>query len=77
MDLHLWLDKQKGRARDLSLHLGVSKTAVSLWRANGIPLQHMPKIVEFTKGAVSIEDMAMRAIELRAANASKAESEAA
>jgi hypothetical protein len=66
MELHAWLDDKKGRARDLAAHLGVSKTAVSLWRANGIPVAYMPQIHDFTRGAVSIDEMVLHTVSRRA-----------
>ncbi len=72
MDLHTWLDAEKGRASALAQHLNVSKTAVSLWRENGVPMPHMLGVVEFTAGAVTVAEMAEHAIACRAAQKSAA-----
>jgi len=68
MDLHVWLDGEKGRAAALAEHLDVSRTAVSLWRDNGVPMPHMPAIVAFTGGKVTVEAMANHAIACRLAS---------
>ena len=55
MNLHTWLES-KGcpmTAAELAAFLGVSKTAVSLWRAGGVPIRHMDAIVAKTDGAVT------------------------
>jgi hypothetical protein len=65
MDLHTWLDARKGRSRDLAAHLGVSKTAVSLWRDNGVPVAYMPRINVFTGGEVGIDEMVMHTVARR------------
>ena len=68
MDLHTWLDKpeNKGRAVALAQYLAVSKTAVSLWRTNGVPINHMAGVLAFTEGAVDITSMAEHAMRCRA-----------
>lgn len=71
MELHTWLGAKHGRAKWLAEKLGVSKTAVSLWRANGVPVIYMPKIADLTAGDVSIEDMAIHASACRQDNAEK------
>jgi hypothetical protein len=59
MDLHEWLDKpeNKGRAAWLAEQLDRSKTAVSLWREEGIPLPLIPKIASLTFGEVTEAEM--------------------
>jgi len=66
MDLHTWLDAETGRASALADALGVSKTAVSLWRDAGVPLSHMPDIAKHTGGAVTVTEMAQHAVERKA-----------
>jgi DNA-binding transcriptional regulator YdaS (Cro superfamily) len=75
MQLHDWLDVRKGQASALADHLRVSKTAVSLWRISGVPMVHMPAVVEFTEGAVTVEEMAHHAIECRVKAAAAREAE--
>jgi hypothetical protein len=62
MDLHTWLDGDKGRATWLAEQLGRSKTAVSLWRNEGVPLALIPRIAELIGGAVTVEAMLMHAM---------------
>lgn len=61
MNLHEWLDKPEnaGKAVWLASQLGRSKTAVSLWRGDGVPLPLIPKIVELSGGEVT-EDAMLR-----------------
>jgi hypothetical protein len=46
MDLHTWLDDPGSRGRTIWLaeQLGVTKGAVSQWRAEGVPMKHMERI---------------------------------
>lgn len=68
MDLHQWLDipRNRGKAQELAQHLGVHKTAVSLWRDNGVPLDRMAEVSRFSKGVVKIKDMVEHAMAARA-----------
>lgn len=70
-NLHSWLDmpKNKGRAVQLAELLGVDKSAVSLWRGNGVPMRHMQAIVKFTKGKVTLTGLVLHAAACREANA--------
>ncbi len=70
--LHDWLDQPSnaGQAARLAEHLGVSRTAVSLWRASGVPLRHVNKVAEFT--GVSAADMLAHVVSLREARAREA-----
>lgn len=72
MELHDWLDLERGRAVKLAESLGASKAAVSLWRQNGVPIEFMPDIVSHTAGAVTEADMVAHAIRRRTANAAQA-----
>lgn len=69
MELHAWLDQERGRAIKLAESLGASKAAVSLWRQNGVPIEFMPAIVAHTEGSVTEADMVAHAIRCRQANA--------
>lgn len=64
MELHQWLDKpeNKGKAAWLAEQLNRSKTAVSLWRDEGVPLPLIPRIVEITEGAVTAHEMLQHAL---------------
>lgn len=57
MKLTQWMQQKRGRQTALAGHLGVTQSAVSQWRQNGVPVRHMPAIARFTRRAVTIEDM--------------------
>lgn len=61
MDLHTWLDKNDGKAAWLAAQLDRSKTAVSLWREQGVPLPLIPKVAELCP-EVTVEDMLAHAL---------------
>lgn len=69
MDLHTWLDRpeNKGKATELAIQLGRSKTAVSLWRVQGVPIVLFDPIVAFTNGEVTADAMLKHAIACRQA----------
>ncbi len=57
MKLNEWLDNEVGRTRNLAAHLKRSASAVSQWRTNGVPVDLMRSVRDFTNGDVSIEEM--------------------
>lgn len=57
MDLPTWLDADRGRLTALAAHFNLTQSAVSQWRTNGVPLNRMKAVREFTAGAVSLEEM--------------------
>ncbi len=72
MELHQWLDKPEndGKATWLAAQLDRSKTAVSLWREQGVPLPLIPRIAALTENVVTEEAMLRHA--MRCKTASKA-----
>jgi hypothetical protein len=64
MDLHTWLDQPEnsGKASWLAQEIDRSKTAVSLWRTEGVPLALIPKIAELIGRPVTVEAMLMHAM---------------
>ena len=60
---------EPGRARRLAEFLGCSKTAVSLWRENGVPMDRMQLASAFTDGAVTVDDMLRHAFLARSQGA--------
>jgi hypothetical protein len=64
---------EPGRARRLAEFLSCSKTAVSLWRDNGVPMDRMQPISEFTQGDVSVDDMLRHAFDARTRQATPPE----
>lgn len=69
MDLHTWLDlpENRGKAVWLAQQLDRSKTAVSLWREEGVPLPLIPRICELTDGAVTESAMLRHALACKTA----------
>jgi len=57
MNLNTWLEAEKGRSASLALHFGVSPAAISQWKRNGVPLDNMKAVRDFTEGAVTLEEM--------------------
>lgn len=57
MNLTSWLEAEKGRSAALAAHFVVSPAAVSQWKTNGVPLNNMKAVRDFTGGAVSLEEM--------------------
>lgn len=57
MNLNTWLDNEAGRAAKLANHFGRSASAVSQWRKNGVPVDFMKSVRDFTGGAVTLEEM--------------------
>ncbi len=57
MDLPTWLDGYRGRLTALAEHFGLTQSAVSQWRTNGVPLHRMKPVREFTDGEVSLDEM--------------------
>lgn len=57
MDLSTWLDADRGRLTAMAAHFGLTQSAVSQWRVNGVPLLRMKAVREFTGHQVTLEDM--------------------
>lgn len=76
MELHQWLDQpdNAGKAAWLADQLKRSKTAVSLWRTEGVPMPLMQRVSDLTEGAVSVDAMLKHAL---ACKTSKPAAEAA
>lgn len=56
IDLKTWLSLERGRAKALAAHLGVSKARMSQI-VRKVPREHLMAIRDFTGGAVSLEAM--------------------
>lgn len=52
-----WIKLVPGRASSAAAHFGVSASAISQWSVNGVPLQRMKAVREFTDGEVTLEAM--------------------
>ena len=57
MNFPNWLDADRGRLTALAAHFGLTQSAVSQWRTNGVPPQRMKAVRDFTGGAVTLDDM--------------------
>lgn len=55
-----WLDAERGRLTKVAAHFEVSPSAVSQWRVNGVPVDSMLALYEFTGKEVSLEEMLER-----------------
>ena len=69
MELHTWLEQPEnsGKAAWLADQLGRSRTAVSLWRTEGVPMPLMRRVSELTAGVVSVEAMLAHALDRKTA----------
>lgn len=69
MELHTWLEQPEnsGKAAWLADQLGRSRTAVSLWRTEGVPMPLMRRVSELTAGVVSVESMLAHALDRKTA----------
>lgn len=57
MKLGDWLDQERGRLARMAEHFGVSMSAVSQWRTDGVPVGRMRGVSLFTENSVPLEDM--------------------
>ena len=63
MDIATWLGQEKGRSAALAAHFGVSASAVSQWKTNGVPLAFMKRVRDYTNGEVTLDEMVPEAPE--------------
>ena len=52
-----WLDAAPGRLTSTAAHFGLTSSAVSQWRANGVPLGRMKAVRDLTGGEVTLDEM--------------------
>jgi len=57
MNLNQWLDAETGRSARLAEHFNVTPSAVTQWRTNGVPVDRMKSVRDFTANAVTVEEM--------------------
>lgn len=57
MNLNDWLDGDRGRLKAMAEHFGVTPSAVSQWRTNGVPPSRMKAVRDFTGGQVTLDDL--------------------
>lgn len=66
------MPENTGKAVWLAHSLDRSKTAVSLWRNEGIPLALIPKVAALVGAPVTVEAMLLHAMQCKAAEQTKA-----
>jgi hypothetical protein len=52
-----WIDEERGRVAQVAGRFGISMSAVTQWRTNGVPVERMVELRELTAERVSIEEM--------------------
>jgi DNA-binding transcriptional regulator YdaS (Cro superfamily) len=59
MKLASWLAQQRGRQAALAAHLNIKQPQVAAWLSGKrpVPLEHCPRIQQFTAGAVTCEEL--------------------
>jgi hypothetical protein len=57
MDFKTWVEAEKGRSLALANHFKRTPAAVSQWKKNGVPVDLMKAVRDFTEGVVSLEEM--------------------
>lgn len=57
MNITDWLEAEKGRSAALAAHFGKTPAAISQWKTNGVPLNLMKDVRDFTSGQVTLEEM--------------------
>ena len=57
MTLAQWLSAESGRTVAMAARFGITLSAVSQLRDNGVPVDRMAEVSQITGGAVTIEDM--------------------
>lgn len=48
---------QTNRIAALARHFGLTQSAVTQWRSNGVPVRRMKAVRSFTGGEVTLEEM--------------------
>ena len=71
MDLTEWLDAP-GRVTAMAKHFGLTHSAVSQWKTNGVPLRHMRAVSDFTSGEVPLDSLVTAAIAAASGRAEQA-----
>jgi hypothetical protein len=52
-----WIDAERGRVALVAGRFGITMSAVTQWRSNGVPIERMVELRELADGEVSIEEM--------------------
>ena len=57
MQLRTWIEEERGRLKALAEHFEITPSAVSQWLNNGVPVDRIAAVRDFTSGVVTVEDM--------------------
>jgi hypothetical protein len=57
MKFAAWLEAEKGRAAELAAHFGKTPAAISHWKRHGVPVDLMKSVRDYSRGAVTLEEM--------------------
>lgn len=57
MNISTWLDAEQGRTARMAAFFDVSASAVTQWRSNGVPVDRMKAVRDFTDGQVTLDEM--------------------
>lgn len=57
MHFNQWLEAAKGRSAALAAHIDRDRSAISQWKTNGVPVDLMKAVRDFTGGEVTLEEM--------------------
>lgn len=57
MDFVKWVEEEVGRAEALAAHFKIDASAVSQWKANGVPFLKMQGVCSFSRDQVTLEEM--------------------
>lgn len=57
MDFSTWLEAERGRLSATAAHFGKSLSAISQWKTNGVPVDLMKAVRDFSGGEVTLEEM--------------------
>lgn len=55
-----WIDAERGRVAQVANSFGITLSAVTQWRTNGVPVDRMIELRDLTGGEVTIEEMVAR-----------------
>jgi DNA-binding transcriptional regulator YdaS (Cro superfamily) len=61
MELRTWIEDERGRLKALAEHFEITPSAVSQWLNNGVPVDRIAAVRDFTAGVVTLEDMLPKA----------------
>jgi len=57
MKFHQWIAGERGRQKLVAEHFDITKSAVSQWVQNGVPVDRMLAVRTLSGGAVTLEEL--------------------